>query len=138
MTDPVPILQALLRCRSITPAEAGALTTLEALLKPHGFRCEHLRFSEAGTPDVENLFARFGDALPHFCFAGHSDVVPPGDEAGWRHPPFAGAVADGQVYGRGACDMKGSIAAFVAAAIDFVAGERPAACRLRLVVDRRR
>ncbi len=121
MTDPVPILQALLRCRSITPAEAGALTTLEALLEPHGFRCHHLRFSETGTPDVENLFARFGSAAPHFCFAGHSDVVPPGDEAGWRHPPFAGAVADGQVHGRGACDMKGSLAAFAAAAIDFVA-----------------
>jgi succinyl-diaminopimelate desuccinylase len=121
MTDPVPILQALLRCRSITPAEAGALTALEAFLKPHGFHCEHLRFSAAGTPDVANLFARFGGSLPHFCFAGHSDVVPPGDEASWRHPPFAGTIAEGHVYGRGASDMKGSLAAFAAAAIDFIA-----------------
>ena len=123
MTDPVPILQTLLRCRSVTPADEGALAALAAILKPQGFHCEHLRFSEEGTPDVANLFARFGGSAPHFCFAGHSDVVPPGDEASWRHPPFAGTIADGHVYGRGACDMKGSLAAFAAAAIDFVAAK---------------
>jgi succinyl-diaminopimelate desuccinylase len=121
MTDPVPILQALLRCRSITPLDGGAQKVLADVLALHGFRCEHLVFREPETPDVNNLFARFGDAAPHFCFAGHSDVVPAGDETSWRYPPFAGAIADGRIYGRGASDMKGSLAAFVAAAVDFVA-----------------
>jgi succinyl-diaminopimelate desuccinylase len=122
MTDPVPILQALLRCPSVTPSEAGAQKVLADVLAPHGFHCEHLVFHEPETPDVDNLFARYGDGAPHFCFAGHSDVVPAGDDARWRYPPFAGAIAGGRVYGRGASDMKGSLAAFAAAAIDFVSG----------------
>ncbi|MDP9137031.1 MAG: succinyl-diaminopimelate desuccinylase [Pseudomonadota bacterium] len=121
LTDPARILQTLLRCRSVTPLDAGAVAALDAVLTPHGFQCETLRFSEQGTADVTNLFARFGGSDPHFCFAGHSDVVPPGDETRWRHPPFAGTIADGHVHGRGACDMKGSLAAFAAAAIDFIA-----------------
>jgi succinyl-diaminopimelate desuccinylase len=115
--DPVAILQALIRCPSVTPAEAGALDYLERLLKASGFRTVRLPFSEPGTADVDNLYARYGSARPHFCFAGHSDVVPPGGDADWTHPPFAGALADGQVWGRGAVDMKGSIAAFAAAAL---------------------
>lgn len=119
-TDPVPLLQDLIRCKSVTPAEGGALTYLENLLSTHGFVCQRLIFREAGTPDVENLFARIGSGSPHLCFAGHTDVVPEGIVESWTYPPFAADIADGFIYGRGACDMKGSVAAFAAAAIDFV------------------
>jgi succinyl-diaminopimelate desuccinylase len=118
--DPLHLLQSLIRCPSVTPAEAGALSCLEGVLRPAGFACRRLAFAEPGMPEVDNLFARFGSGAPHFCFAGHADVVPPGDEALWTHPPFAAEVADGIVFGRGACDMKGSLAAFAAAAIAFV------------------
>jgi succinyl-diaminopimelate desuccinylase len=121
-TDPVPLLQDLIRCKSVTPAEGGALTYLENLLSTHGFVCHRLIFREQGTPDVENLFARFGSGAPHLCFAGHTDVVPEGILDSWTHSPFEGEIAGGFVYGRGACDMKGSVAAFAAAAIDFVRG----------------
>ena len=119
-TDPVPILQDLIRCPSVTPAEGGALHYLERLLEPAGFTCHRLRFSAEGTPDVENLFARIGEGAPHLCFAGHTDVVPPGREDDWSHPPFAAEIRDGVIYGRGACDMKGSVAAFAAATLDFL------------------
>ncbi len=121
-TDPVPLLQDLIRCKSVTPAEGGALTYLENLLSTHGFVCHRLIFRAEGTPDVENLFARLGSGAPHLCFAGHTDVVPEGLVEGWSHPPFAAEIADGFIYGRGACDMKGSVAAFAAAAIDYVRG----------------
>ncbi len=114
-TDPVPILQELIRCTSVTPNEGGALTALEKLLVPLGFTCERLPFAE-----VDNLFARIGTGAPHICFAGHTDVVPEGDPAIWSHAPFAADVADGFVYGRGACDMKGSVAAFAGAVIDYL------------------
>jgi succinyl-diaminopimelate desuccinylase len=107
-SDPVPLAQALLRCASVTPLDEGAQAVLAAALEGLGFTVRHLPFNS--TP---NLFARLGAAAPHFCFAGHTDVVPPGEA--WRHPPFAGAIEDGKLYGRGACDMKGAIAAFVAA-----------------------
>src|SRR4051794_2319023 len=107
-TDPVPILEALVRCPSVTPDEGGALAYLQKLLTPLGFTCHRLPFSEAGTPDVDNLFARTGIETPHLCFAGHTDVVPPGNIADWTHPPFAAAIADGYLFGRGATDMKGS------------------------------
>jgi len=119
-TDSVPILQDLIRCRSVTPAEGGALTYLENLLSTHGFVCHRLIFRQEGTPDVENLFARFGSSAPHLCFAGHTDVVPEGIVDSWTHPPFAADIAEGFIFGRGACDMKGSVAAFAGAAIDFV------------------
>jgi succinyl-diaminopimelate desuccinylase len=115
---PVAILQALIRCPSVTPHEAGALTYLQGLLSEAGFHCERLPFDE-----VDNLFARIGATGsngPHLCFAGHTDVVPAGDESIWTHPPFAAEIHDGQIYGRGATDMKGSVAAFAAAAIDYV------------------
>ena len=121
-TDSVPLLQDLIRCRSVTPAEGGALTYLENLLSTHGFVCQRLIFREEGTPDVENLFARIGSSAPHLCFAGHTDVVPEGILDGWTHSPFAGEIDNGFIFGRGACDMKGSVAAFAAAAIDFVKG----------------
>ncbi len=119
------ILQALLRCPSITPAEGGALEVLQELLEPAGFTVHRLRFSEVGQPDVENLYARIGSAAPHLVFAGHTDVVPPGDPASWRFPPFSGEVADGKVWGRGACDMKGGVAAAVAAVLAHLAQVGP-------------
>jgi len=116
-TDPVQLAQALIRCNSVTPTEGGALTLLESVLKPAGFSCHRLRMREPGTPDVENLYARLGSHGPHLCFAGHTDVVNAGEEAAWSHPPFAGVVANDRLYGRGAVDMKGGIACFLAAAI---------------------
>jgi succinyl-diaminopimelate desuccinylase len=118
MTDSVALLQDLIRCKSVTPDEGGALNYLEKLLSAHGFTCHRLKFSDNDTPDVDNLYARKGTSAPHLCFAGHTDVVPVGDEARWTCDPFGGAIKDGQIWGRGACDMKGAIAAFAAAAID--------------------
>lgn len=114
-TDPVANLAALIRCPSVTPAEGGALTLLDTLLSPLGFAVERVMATEAGTPDVENLYARLGTEGPHLMFAGHTDVVPVGDEAAWSHPPFSAEIAGGEMYGRGAVDMKGGIACFVAA-----------------------
>ena len=119
-TDPVPLLQDLIRCKSVTPDEGGALNLLEGLLSGHGFECHRLTFKAEGTPDVDNLFARFGASAPHFCFAGHTDVVPEGNAESWSHAPFAAGIAGGFIFGRGATDMKGSVAAFAAAAIDFL------------------
>lgn len=120
-TSPAEVLAALIRCPSVTPAEGGALALLQSLLQPMGFAVERPVFSEAGTPDVENLYARLGGDGPHFLFAGHTDVVPPGDESRWTHPPFAGEIADGYIYGRGAVDMKGGIACFLAATARYIA-----------------
>lgn len=113
--DPVENLAALIRCRSVTPEEGGALSALENMLKPLGFSIERPVFSEEGTPDIENLYGRLGGGGPHLMFAGHTDVVPVGDEAAWTHPPFAAEVHNGEIYGRGAVDMKGGIACFIAA-----------------------
>lgn len=116
--DPVEIARSLIRCRSVTPVEGGAQALLAGVLKGAGFEVHRLKFTEPGTPDVENLFAKIGGGAPHLAFAGHTDVVPPGDEGRWTHPPFAGEVKDGVLYGRGAVDMKGAIASFAAAAIE--------------------
>src|SRR6476646_9334357 len=121
MIDALAIAQALLRCPSVTPADAGALGVLETLLKAHGFEAHRVTFSEAGTPDVDNLYARIGDSSPHITFAGHTDVVPAGDEAAWSHGAFSGEVKDGFLYGRGAVDMKGGIACSVAAVLQYLA-----------------
>jgi succinyl-diaminopimelate desuccinylase len=127
MPDPVAIARDLLRCPSVTPAEGGALAYLETLLTGAGFAVHRVTFSEPGAADVENLFARIGTAAPHLMFAGHTDVVPPGDPKAWSHAPFAGDIADGVLYGRGAVDMKGAIACKIAAALDHLAanGGRP-------------
>lgn len=119
-TDCISLLQSLIRCKSVTPAEGGALDVLETLLKAHGFTCHRLKFSDANTPDVDNLYARYGTAAPHICFAGHTDVVPTGNAAAWAFDPFGGDVINGEVCGRGAADMKGAIACFAAAAIDAI------------------
>ena len=127
MNDALSIARDLLRCRSVTPADAGALGVLESRLKDAGFDVHRLTFSEPGTADVDNLYARIGTSAPHITFAGHTDVVPPGDESAWSHGAFAGEVRDGFLYGRGAVDMKGGIACSVAAALDYLAshGGRP-------------
>jgi succinyl-diaminopimelate desuccinylase len=115
------IARALIAFPSVTPADAGALPYLKALLAEAGFTAEMVSFAAPGTPTIDNLYARFGRAAPNFVFAGHTDVVPPGEARKWRFDPFAGAIADGHVWGRGACDMKGAVAASVAAALRFVA-----------------
>jgi succinyl-diaminopimelate desuccinylase len=119
--DALSIARDLLRCRSVTPADDGALGVLEALLKNAGFDTHRVTFSEPGAADIDNLYARIGTAAPHITFAGHTDVVPPGDDTAWSHGAFAGDVTDGFLYGRGAVDMKGGIACSVAAALDYLA-----------------
>jgi succinyl-diaminopimelate desuccinylase len=121
MNDALSIAQALIRCPSVTPLDAGALGVLETLLKQHGFETHRVTFSEAGTYDVDNLYARIGNAAPHITFAGHTDVVPPGDEAAWSLGAFSGEVRGGFLYGRGAVDMKGGIACSVAAVLQYLA-----------------
>jgi succinyl-diaminopimelate desuccinylase len=127
LADPATLARDLLRCPSVTPAEGGALGLIEGVLKGAGFEVHRITFAEPGTAPVENLYARTGTAGPHFAFAGHTDVVPPGEQAKWTHPPFAGEIADGTLYGRGAVDMKGAVACALAATLDYLAahGGRP-------------
>ncbi len=120
MTDPVALTAELIRCPSVTPNEGGAITLLETLLSGAGFTTT--RVDRGG---VANLFARWGDRGPVLGFNGHVDVVPPGDPKAWKHAPFGGVIENGAVHGRGAADMKSGVAAFVAAAIDFVAETPP-------------
>ena len=126
--DPLAIARDLVRCRSVTPAEGGALKYLERVLKEAGFDLHHLAFSEPGEDMVENLYARIGNKPPNLVFAGHTDVVPPGDEKAWTHPPFAGEADGTELYGRGAVDMKGGLACALAAVLDHLAanGGKPA------------
>ena len=121
MTDALSIARDLIRCASVTPADAGALGVLEKILKGGGFEVHRLTFGETGTADVENLYARLGTASPHLTFAGHTDVVPPGDEGAWSYGAFSGEVRDGYLYGRGAVDMKGGIACSAAAVLQYLA-----------------
>ena len=113
--DPVAFAQGLIRCPSVTPADEGALDLLAARLAALGFTCHRLRFSEPGTPDVDNLYARIGARSPHFCFAGHTDVVPIGRAESWSVDPFGAEIHGDLLFGRGASDMKGAIAAFASA-----------------------
>ena len=114
--NPVELAAALIQRPSVTPADAGALDVLQAALEPLGFQTTRLKFG-----DIENLYAEIGSGTPHFCFAGHTDVVPPGDESAWAVAPFSGEVRDGQLWGRGAADMKAAIAAFAAASAQHLA-----------------
>src|SRR5258708_7355112 len=120
MTDAFTLTRDLVRCPSVTPADAGALGVLQPALSAAGFNAQRVNFSEPGTPDIYNLYARIGTGAPHITFAGHTDVVPPGDEKAWSLQPFAGEVRDGFLYGRGAVDMKGGIACAVAATLDYL------------------
>jgi succinyl-diaminopimelate desuccinylase len=136
VTDPVALARALIQCRSVTPEEGGALTLLQSVLEPLGFICERVTFQEAGTPDIENLYARRGTTGANLCFAGHTDVVPPGNVAAWHSDPFAAEIRDGVLYGRGAVDMKGAIACFVAAvARAIAAGEDTGSVSLLITGD---
>jgi succinyl-diaminopimelate desuccinylase len=121
VTDVIELTRTLVRCESVTPREAGALQLLEQTLAPLGFACERMDFTQAGTDDVANLYARIGSGGKHFCFAGHSDVVPVGDLSSWTIGPFAAELSGGYLFGRGAADMKGAIAAFTDAAARFLA-----------------
>ncbi len=118
--DPVTLAQDLIRCASVTPADAGALDVVQKALEGMGFACTRLPFQAPGTDWVDNLYARLGTGGRNFCFAGHTDVVPPGDRAGWSVDPFGGEIIDGRLYGRGASDMKGAIASFIGAVSSFL------------------
>ncbi|MGG7578248.1 succinyl-diaminopimelate desuccinylase [Rhizobium sp. Nf11,1] len=134
VTDPVANLQTLIRCPSVTPAEGGALTALAAMLAPLGFKVDKVRASEEGTSDIENLYARLGSNGPHLMFAGHTDVVPVGDEAAWTHPPFAAEISKDELFGRGAVDMKGGIACFVAAVARHIERNGPPAGSISFLI----
>ncbi len=136
--DPLELASGLIRCPSVTPHEGGALDFLVQILEPAGFRCHRLPFSQSGTADVDNLYARIGTRAPHLSFAGHTDVVPVGDEASWTSPPFEASVLDGILTGRGSADMKGGIACFLAATLDYLedhGGEIPGSISFLITGD---
>jgi succinyl-diaminopimelate desuccinylase len=133
-TDPIPLAQALIRCPSVTPADAGAQAVLAAALRPLGFRVEELRFDGGGGPAIDNLFARLGEDGSHLAFAGHTDVVPAGDVDAWTADPFGAEIRGGWLYGRGSCDMKGEIACFVAAVARFIERHGPPKGSISLLV----
>lgn len=130
--DPVELTKALIRRPSVTPADAGAMEVLQSVLEGLGFVCRRMPFEGPGGEGVhariENLYARRGTASPNLCFAGHTDVVPTGAETGWSSDPFLAEVKDGVLFGRGAVDMKGGIAAWVAAVSTLLAASRTAPC----------
>jgi succinyl-diaminopimelate desuccinylase len=134
--DPVAIARDLLRCPSVTPEDGGALAYLQGVLAKAGFDVHRMTFAEPGTAPIENLYARIGTEGPNLVFAGHTDVVPAGDAKAWSHPPFAGDVAENALYGRGAVDMKGGIACFIAAALDHLAehGGKPQRGSISLLI----
>ncbi len=136
MIDPVTLARDLIRCPSVTPQEGGALNPLQTTLEGVGVKCQRLVFAEEGTPDVDNLYARLGESAPNFCFAGHTDVVPVGARDAWSVDPFAAEIQDGILFGRGASDMKGAIAAFAAAIKRFTEdGPPPGSISLLITGD---
>ncbi len=140
MIDPIALAQALIRCPSVTPADAGALDALTRALAPIGFACRRMPFEAPGTARIDNLYAKLKGKQPgrHVSFAGHSDVVPVGKRDAWSVDPFAAEIIDGRLYGRGAADMKGAIAAFAAAAARFSAkrnGDFPGTISLLITGD---
>jgi succinyl-diaminopimelate desuccinylase len=129
--DPVALTQALIRRASVTPADDGAMVVVQGALEELGFACRRMRYR-----DIENLYARRGTTRPNLCFAGHTDIVPVGDEAAWTHPPFEAAEVGGVLYGRGAVDMKSAIAAFIAATQAVLSqGEPPGSISLLITGD---
>jgi succinyl-diaminopimelate desuccinylase len=121
MIDAVALTQELIRCPSITPKDEGVMAVLATHLKAIGFTCHSVTFSDCPGEPTENLYARLGTQQPNLCFAGHVDVVPPGDKNAWSVDPFAAVIKDGYLIGRGTEDMKGAIGAFVAAVSEFAA-----------------
>lgn len=124
LEDPLPLARALIRCPSVTPEDHGALDLVQGALERLGFTCHRLTFSAPESADVNNLYARLGAGRPHFCFAGHTDVVPVGDRVSWTSDPFGAEVKEGVLFGRGAVDMKGAIACFIAALARFLPTRR--------------
>ena len=119
--DPVAIARELIRCPSVTPEEGGAISYLQRVLTGANFDVHRVMFTQPGYDNIENLYARVGTGAPHFAFAGHTDVVPPGEEQLWSYAPFAGEVSEEVLFGRGAVDMKGAIACALAATFDYLA-----------------
>ena len=119
--DPVAIARELIRCPSVTPEEGGAISYLQRVLTGANFDVHRVMFTQPGYDNIENLYARVGTGAPHFVFAGHTDVVPPGEEQLWSYAPFAGEVSEEVLFGRGAVDMKGAIACALAATFDYLA-----------------
>jgi len=115
----IELTKSLISCPSITPENEGVLDILQEELSNNGFNCKRYKFTEEGTADVDNLFAKYGNDEPHFCFGGHTDVVPVGEQNAWLSNPFEPTEKDGKLYGRGASDMKSAISAFVCAVVDF-------------------
>ena len=118
--NPIKLTQALVKCQSITPKDDGALLVVQDHLSSMGFDCSPLLFSGNGSYEVKNLFATIGSDGPHLAFAGHTDVVPPGNESSWKHPPFSAIIEDDKLYGRGTEDMKSNIACFISATEQFL------------------
>ena len=118
--DPVAIARELIRCPSVTPEEGGAIAYLQRVLSEAGFDVHRLMFTQPGYDNIENLYARVGTGAPHFVFAGHTDVVPPGEVSLWSYAPFAGEVSEEVLFGRGAVDMKGALACALAATFDYL------------------
>ncbi len=125
LLDPIALARALIACPSVTPEDHGALAVMQNALESLGFICTRLPFSQEGEPTVDNLYARLGTGTPHFAFAGHTDVVPVGDTAAWKFPPFGGEVHGEYLYGRGAEDMKGALACMVSAVAAFLKENAP-------------
>ena len=118
--DPVTLTQSLVKCASVTPKDEGALTVVENHLSAIGCDCHPLTFSGNNSYEVKNLFATIGNEGKHFAYAGHTDVVPVGNENSWKYPPFSAKIDEGKLYGRGSEDMKSSVACFISAAKRFV------------------
>ncbi len=136
--DPIDLSQALIRCPSVTPTDAGAVDVLAQALESLGFTCHRLAFSTDECPEVENLYARIGEKGPNFCFSGHTDVVQVGEAGNWSVDPFGAEIKDGRLYGRGAADMKPAIACFVAAAaryLETTGGNPPGSISLLITGD---
>lgn len=136
--DPVRLSQDLIRCPSVTPVDEGALDVLQAYLRGLGFTCHRQVFSDTETADVDNLYARLGNGAPNLCFAGHTDVVPIGNQDDWTVDPFAAVIRNGNLYGRGASDMKCAIACFataVARVLNKRAGELPGSISFLITGD---
>ena len=134
MSEALDLCRALIRCPSVTPDDAGALGLIERVLGQAGFETHRVSFSQEGYPDTPNLYARIGTGAPCLLFAGHTDVVPPGDASAWRFDPFSAEVADGMIWGRGATDMKGGVAASIAASLAHIRAHGMEKCSIAFLI----